>query len=158
MSQVRVAAQADFQGWISLAREIEPLFGPMADEPGFRDGLRQAITAHTAFCVADPAPGSTGILGGVVISLALNEIAWLAVTSDSRGKRIGAALVERAICELDSSRPIYVTTFAADIAEGQAARKLYREFGFSELGPGRTNPAGMATVVMHRQPAPSTAS
>ncbi len=41
----------DFDAWIALVKEVEYLFGPMADEVSFQDGLQQAILQKTAFCI-----------------------------------------------------------------------------------------------------------
>ena len=34
--RVVLALAADIPAWLDLAAEVEPLFGPMADDPGFR--------------------------------------------------------------------------------------------------------------------------
>ncbi len=69
----------DFDAWIALAREVESLFGPMADEAGFQDALRQAISEKTAFCIRSfPDEKDRSLKGGVVISKESNEIVWLA--------------------------------------------------------------------------------
>lgn len=70
-----------FNAWISLAREVEPLFGPMADEISFQEALRQAISLNTTFCICSKTNGEGRELdGGVVISKKTNGIALLAVS------------------------------------------------------------------------------
>ena len=74
---------ADFDAWISLAREVELIFGPMADELSFQEALRQAISAKAAFCLRTDANEEDGnLIGGIVISKASNEIAWLVVSQN----------------------------------------------------------------------------
>ena len=140
---------ADFNAWISLAREVEPLFGPMADEKDFQEALRKAISLRTAFCIySEPNGGKKDLIGGVVISKDANEIAWLAVSQQYRGKGYGRKLIEYAISKLNPEENIFVQTFDKSIPEGKSARKLYSDFGFTDFKDGGLNPAGVPTVVM----------
>lgn len=148
---VRGASLSDFEAWIALAREVEPLFGPMADEVSFRDALKQAITAGSAFCIGPNGNDREQALsGGVVLSPQTNEIAWLAVSAATRGKGYGRALLELAVGRLNNREPMGVQTFDASVPEGRAARKLYEGFGFSDLRKEGMNPAGLPTVIMER--------
>jgi len=140
---------ADFDAWIALAREVEPLFGSMADEVGFQEALRQAISENTAFCIrSDPNKKDGSLKGGIVISKESNEIAWLAVSQQYRRMGYGHKLIEFAIRELNQHENIFVQTFDESVPEGKSARKLYFEFGFTDLKDGGQNPAGVATVIM----------
>lgn len=135
-----------FDAWIDLSREVEPLFGPMADVPAFRHQLVEAIGEGRA--VSAEVDGS--FVGGVVIEPEGNSIAWLAVSAACRGLGAGTALVRAAIDRLDPAREIVVQTFADDIPEGSVARSLYRRFGFTEGSDGGLTPAGIPTVFMIR--------
>lgn len=148
MPECQPAQPNQLNDWLELAREVEPLFGPMADLPEFQDALAQAIAAGTAFSCCDQASGA--LLGGIVINPGHNEIAWLAVNSRARGKGLGPMLLNYAIERLDNSRPISVTTFDASCGAGLPARRLYQACGFEDLAPAGTNPAGLAIVVMQR--------
>ena len=44
----------DLLGWLPLAREVEPLVGPMGEERDFRRTLRFAIEAGHAFRIRQP--------------------------------------------------------------------------------------------------------
>lgn len=149
--KARISTLEDFDQWLRLAREVEPLFGPMVDDPGFREGLKQALSDGSALCVrkADGGSGRT-LHGGIVVSREENEILWLASAEESRGQGIGKALLEEALDCLDRSRPMSVTTFDGSVGEGLPARKLYRMYGFEDSRPGGLNPAGIPTVVMVR--------
>ncbi len=136
----------DLDGWLRLAGEVEPLFGPMVDDPAFSAGLRQALADGHALCVKTD--DDDQMQGGIVLSPEDNEILWLAVASAWRGKGIGRALLEAAAERLDKTRPIVVTTFDRGVAAGLAARKLYEGFGFCDLAPAGPNPAGIPTVIM----------
>jgi len=149
--KVHTATASDFEAWIALAREVEPLFGPMADDDSFRDAVRQAIAGQTAFCLRQetqdrPQP----LAGGIVISTDTNEIAWLAVSGANREKGCGTALLGEALVHLNRQETAFVQTFDASVPEGQAARRLYGRFGFADLKKGGDNPAGLPTVIMER--------
>lgn len=149
MTRVRVATPADYEDWRRLAREVEGLFGPMADKPSFGEGLRRAIDEGVALCAEADDPGADGTFrGGIVFCREANEIRWLAVQAAYRGRGVGAALVKAAIERLDPGKPITVTTFDSSVAEGAAARALYESFGFTDCAPAGRNPAGIQTVVM----------
>lgn len=150
MKNIILATAEDFENWLELAREVEPLFGPMVSEEGFRSGLMQAIKNGSAYCVRDIVDDKLLLLGGVIIVYELNEIAWLAVTHKSRRKGLGDKLLSCAIDKLDSSREITVTTFAPGIDTGIPAIKLYEKYGFKNIGRGPINPAGIETVLMSR--------
>jgi len=140
----------DYAGWLELAKEVEPLFGPMTDDPEFRDGLRQAILEGSALCIIENGnENERGLfLGGIVISKEANEVLWLVVARHSRGQKAGAALLSEAIRQLDHKKPITVTTFDQTIEAGVAARRLYVSAGFRDLIAAGPNPAGIPTVVM----------
>ena len=139
----------DFDAWIELAREVEPLFGPMADELDFREALRQAISLKTAFCIrSKPESAHNSLLGGVIISKESNEIAWLAVSEKCRKKGYGRKLIEFALGKLNQQENIFVQTFDESVSEGESARKLYSDFGFADIKAGGLNPAGVPTVIM----------
>ena len=143
------AELTDFDAWIALAREVEHLFGPMADEVPFQDALRQAISQKTAFCIRADLDGKDRALkGGIVISKESNEIAWLAVSDRYRRKGYGRELLKFAISRLNHHKSIFVQTFDESSFEGKAARKLYFDFGFIDNKNGGLNPAGIATVIM----------
>ena len=149
MKNARLAILADYPSWLKLAEEVEPLFGPMVKDPGFGEGLKQAIREKRALCVSDmKAKGKCAFHGGIVIARETNEILWFAVAQASRAKGIGATLVSAAIRHLDQSKPISVTTFDRTIEAGLPARRLYQSFGFIDGVPAGMNPAGIPTITM----------
>ncbi|HQG30443.1 MAG TPA: GNAT family N-acetyltransferase [Deltaproteobacteria bacterium] len=151
MVKPQLSILVDFHQWIRLAGEVEPLFGPMVEDPGFHEGLRRSISEGNAFCVrvSDGESGST-LQGGIIISREENEILWFAVAQGCRGQGIGKALLEEAIGHLDQSRPMTVITFDKSVEAGIPARRLYRMYGFDDHRPGDLNPAGVPTVIMAR--------
>ena len=144
-----IAELTDFDAFLSLAREVEHLFGPMADEESFQEALRQAISNRSVFCIRSGQDGNDQtLIGGVVISTDLNEISWLAVSKSHRGHGYGRALLGTAISKLNRQADILVQTFDDSVPEGKAARKLYLEFGFTDYEEAGLNPAGIPTVIM----------
>lgn len=147
--EVLCSKLADMDAWLTLARDVEPLFGPMADESGFRKALQQAIVENKAFVIRSGSGENTkGIKGGVIISTESNEIAWLAVSQQCRKMGCGRKLLEFAIGRLDRRENIYVQTFDKSVPEGQAARNLYLDIGLVDFKDGGLNPAGIPTVIM----------
>ncbi|HPQ44034.1 MAG TPA: GNAT family N-acetyltransferase [Syntrophales bacterium] len=146
---IQYAQATDFDQWIALAREVEPLFGPMAEEVPFQEALRDAISRKNAFCIRSNSDGNEQTLqGGIVISKESNEIAWFAVPKQYRGKGHGRQLLSFAIRKLNPQESIFVQTFDESVSEGKAARTLYSDFGFLDYKDGGLNPAGIPTVVM----------
>ena len=141
----------DFDAWLSLAMEVEPLFGPMAHERAFKEALMQAISEGRAFCIrSDQVEKESSLKGGIIISRESNEIAWFAVSKPYRGMGVGRQLLEFAVGQLNPQESIVVETFDASVPEGMAARKLYMDFGFTDNQDGGLNPAGIPTVIMKR--------
>lgn len=146
---IAYAALTDFDAWTALAREVEHLFGPMADDASFQKALRQAIAQKTAFCIrANLEESDHALKGGIVISKESNEIAWLVVSDRHRGKGYGRKLLKFAVDKLNHQESIFVQTFDESNSEGKAARKLYSDFGFVDYKDGGLNPAGIPTVIM----------
>ena len=81
MAHVVVAHPEDIPAWLILATEVEPLFGPMVNDPSFHRALHKNIGRGTAFCVreADEPPG-VPLLGALLFSpkLPFYTIGWLA--------------------------------------------------------------------------------
>lgn len=149
MMRVEPAGLEDLDGWLQLAREVEHLFGPMADSPDFQAALKQAMAGQEAFCIRSGPQGALPILpGAVAVSKAANEVTWLAVAGGQRGQGLGKALLAAALSQLDGTRPITVQTFAPAVTEGRAARNLYLGRGFTDHRDAGLNPAGVPTVVM----------
>lgn len=151
--QVRVANSSDMPSWLLLAKEVEPLFGPMLNVPEFQNALIDAIDSQRALCAVPGFSNQSGnIVGGIVISCDTNSIDWFAVSMDFRNCGIGRDLLCAAIGQLDVQRPIRVQTFAPQSPDGAAARKLYLAFGFEDKEAKEPTASGIPTVLMERPP------
>jgi ribosomal protein S18 acetylase RimI-like enzyme len=126
--------QDDVASWLEIAREVEPLFGPM---PDFESTLRRNISRGTAPCVRDP---GGQVLGGMLLRAAPHaQITWLAVRSSARRRGVGHALVAEALRRYPPPCAVLVDTFGEEIIGGYPARRLYESFGFL---PGEDLPDG----------------
>ena len=141
---IDISTLSDFNSWLNLAKEVEPLFGPMSEETDFQEALKNAISENTVFCVhSDSNENNASLKGGIIISKESNEIAWLAVSEKYRGHGYGRELLKFAIEKLNTNEDIFVQTFDSSVPEGKAARRLYMDFGFLDY-----NLAGIPTIIM----------
>lgn len=141
---IKLVTDEDFNTWLELAKEVEPLFGEMVNNDDFREGIKGCISSSSAFCIKN----NNDIEGIVAINKTENEISWLAVRENSRGKGYGYQLLKEAIHALDYKKPIFVQTFSSSVKAGKAARKLYLQFGFKDYKDGGKNPANIDTIIM----------
>lgn len=142
---VRLLTPGDFDAWLALAAEVEPLFGPMTTICAFKEAIRDSIKNKNAYGISC----ENGILAGIVaIDREKNEIVWLAVSQKYQGKKLGGQLVKKCIEEMAPRGDIFVQTFAENIAAGIPARRIYEHHGFADLKRAGKNPAGIDTVIM----------
>jgi ribosomal protein S18 acetylase RimI-like enzyme len=152
--RVQLATEADISAWIALAVEVEPLFGPHAHSADFQHVLRKNIARGSAFCVrADEGLPGTHLLGGLLFSAhpPHYKISWLAVAASARGQGIGRALVRHALSCVVAPAEISVITFGEDVAEGEAARRLYQALGFEPAQVVAPGPEGGSRQVFRRR-------
>lgn len=142
---IRLVTDGDFNAWLELAKEVEPLFGEMVENEDFVKGIKGCIADSAALCVENTMKEIEGI---IAINKAENEISWLAVREKSRGKGYGVQLLNAALDFLDHQKPIIVQTFSKTVKVGEAARKMYLQFGFKDYKDGGKNPADIDTVIM----------
>lgn len=136
----------DHAAILKLAAQVEDLFGKMVGVAEFEAALQACLQAGRVIGCKQ----GDELLGAGILDPDQNEIAWFVVDGGQRGKGIGVGILERLLGELDERREITVQTFAAGVAQGQAARALYRKFGFADKADGGLNPAGIPTVIMAR--------
>ncbi|MEY9948359.1 GNAT family N-acetyltransferase [Kitasatospora sp. GAS1066B] len=131
--KIVTAVHADIPSWMSLAAEVEELFGPLVDDPGFQAALVRNIERGTALCVrAAEGRAGSALAGGLLFSARHPhyEITWLAVEGKARGRGIGRLLVDAALRAFTSPPcTVDVTTFGPD-HPGSGARLFYEELGF----------------------------
>jgi ribosomal protein S18 acetylase RimI-like enzyme len=146
--RVETAQDRDYDPWLDLATEVEPLFGPLRDSASFHRALRNGIARGTAFCVReDDGPPGAPLLGGLLFSPAGTDhpesrIGWLAVSAASRRHGVGRLLVEHALGLVETPGPVSVVTFGDDVEAGHAAARFYERLGFRLSGAAPPAPDG----------------
>ena len=115
---------------MELAKEVEPLFGPM---PDFRRYATRGVARGTALVVRS---GEGAVLGAALLSQEFPKrtIRWLAVRKSARRLGVGARLVREILHRWPPPGDIHVVTFGPDVEGGVPARRMYERFGFR---PGR---------------------
>jgi GNAT superfamily N-acetyltransferase len=151
--RVECATIDDIPGWLSLAAEVESLFGPMVGDLDFHDFLQRNIGRGTALCVRelDRPPGGA-LMGGLAFSARrpLYRIGWLSVAARWRRAGVGRMLVESMLEQIQPPAEVLVTTFGEDIEAGRPARALYESLGFHAAEPAPIGPEGGSRQIFRR--------
>jgi GNAT superfamily N-acetyltransferase len=140
MPTVIAASSADLPAWRLLAREVEPLFGPMVGVPAFEEALAGKVSRGQALCVRElDHDGGAPLLGGLLWSShpPRYRIGWLAVTARARRQGVGRQLVAVALARVEAPASVDVVTFGDDNPAGLPARQFYLNLGFqpAEVAP-----------------------
>jgi GNAT superfamily N-acetyltransferase len=155
--QVEVAEFRDVRNWLSLAAEVEFLFGNMLDDQGFYQALLRNIGRGSAYCVReDSGPPGALLMGGMLFSprrpdQSESRIGWLSVAERWRRRGVGRLLVEHALSLVLPPATVSVETFGDEMESGKAPRLFYERMGFhpAELAP--IGPAGGSRRVYRRE-------
>lgn len=126
---VCLAKREDIGLWMELVRRVRWNFPGLETEKALeehRSTVLRFMKEDRALCVR----GEGRLSGILLFSRKRNMICFLAVAPQSRRKGIGAALLERALQEMDPARPVTVATFRRDDPKGEAPRALYEKFSF----------------------------
>ncbi len=153
MAHVVVAQPPDIPAWLKLAREVEPLFGPMVDDPGFRRALDKNIARATAFCIrAGDGPPGAPLLAGLLLSPkpSLYTVGWLAVTQTQRRQGLGHLLMAHVLGLVIPPAEVVVTTFGPGHPGGEPARRFYARLGFQPAESAPNGPEGGSRQVFRR--------
>lgn len=131
MTEVLFGTERDIKPWIELVRGMRDNFPGLETAEGldeYRRTVLEFMSENRALCVKEGAE----IVGVLLFSTTHNMICCLGVSPAHRRKGIAAALLTRALGELDRTRDITLTTFREDDPRGKAPRALYKKFGFAE--------------------------
>lgn len=121
----------DIEIWLSLVREVRGNFPGLETEAALEEHKRTVLefmSEQRALCVKI----GEEMAGVLLFSKTHNMICCLAVSPAHRRKGIAAALMSKALDELDRTRDITVTTFQDNDPRSAAPRALYKKFGFTE--------------------------
>jgi GNAT superfamily N-acetyltransferase len=131
--RVVVATPEDIPAWLRLAAEVEPMFGPLVEDPSFLGALSRNVVRGSAFCVreADGPPGSP-LLGGLLFSAhpPRYQLGWFAVAARARREGVGRLLATHALALVARPAHVSVITWGESVAGGEPARRFYESLGF----------------------------
>lgn len=149
---IRLAREHDFPGFLGLAAQVEQWFGPMVEEPGFHDAVREHIADSMALVVPSSGPD---LLGGLLFGAEAPayHVHWLVVSRRARGTGVGRALMADAMRRwVRGPGHIEVVTFGADHpgAEVSGARVFYERLGFTPAEAAAPGPEGGSRQVFRR--------
>jgi len=133
---VRWANENDLPAWYALATEVSDIFLHPVDlgaELESKSSGAGSVSRYEMLTAVDYMSGNN--MGFICFSRAKNCISWFAVSERHRGKGAGDRLLKTALRQLDANKDISVDTFTNDYPPGQAARHLYRKYGFTEETP-----------------------
>lgn len=152
--KVQVAQPEDVDSWLSLAAEVEHLFGPMVNEPSFMETLKRNIESGTAFCIRErDGPPSTPLLAGILFSAKppSYKIGWMAVAESSRRQGLGTVLLTHVMGLVQRPAEVTVTTFGPESHGGDAARQFYLTAGFEPAEMTHDGPEGGSRQVFRKK-------
>ena len=152
--RVQVAQPEDVEPWLRLAAQVEHLFGPMVNEPGFQSALTRNVERGSAFCVRESdGPAGVALCAGVLFSARppVYRIGWMAVSQACRRRGLGTALLTHVTNLVETPAEITVTTFGPDVAGGNAARAFYLAAGFAPAEMTDSGPEGGSRQVFRKK-------
>lgn len=141
---VEFAQESDIPAWLTLAAEVDELFGAtMSTSPEFREALLKNIARGSAYCVR-----LENQLAGAML-YRNGWIHWLAVGQRFRRHRVGRALVQHT--QAHGEPEIRVTTFGDGHphSDAAAAQRFYKTLGFEVTGePATLSPDGTPRAIL----------
>jgi len=143
--QVETAHLNDMPCWLTLAKEVEFLFGPMTDRPEFHQALQKNIHRKTALCIREKnGPPGNQLMGGLLFSSQPSQytIGWLSVAEKWRRHGVASRLINLVLNLVTPPAEIVVTTFGADVPAGEPARRFYEQMGFQPAESAPPGPEG----------------
>lgn len=121
----------DIENWMRLVERIRSNFPGLETQESLDEHkatVLEFMMKRQAICVK-----ADGEIAGVLLfSRGRNMICCLGVSPDYRRRGIATMLLSEALCNLDRTKEITVSTFRKDDEKGRAPRALYEKFGFVE--------------------------
>lgn len=150
---VRLAGDEDFPGFLGLAAQVEHWFGPMVEDVGFHDAVREHTRRSRALVAASS--GRPDLLGGLLFGAKAStyHVHWLVVSETARGTGVGRALMSDAMRRwVQGPARIEVVTFGVDHpgAFASGARAFYERLGFAPAEAAGPGPEGGSRQIYRR--------
>lgn len=127
--RVEYGTPRDIEAWMALVKEVRWNFPGLETQEKLdehRDTVLKFMDKQQAICVKE----GNQIVGVMLFSKKHNMICCLAVSPDHRRRGAASMLMEEALCHLDRTKEISVSTFRAEDEKGPAPRAFYEKFGF----------------------------
>ncbi|GAA5006461.1 GNAT family N-acetyltransferase [Streptomyces hyderabadensis] len=161
---VRLAEERDFPGFLGLAAQVEHWFGPMVEDAGFHEAVREHIRRNEALVAVpsdpgtEPDPGTdTDLLGGLLFGAGadtpVHHVHWLVVSQRARAGGVGRELMRDALRRwVRGPADVEVVTFGADHpgAAASGARAFYERLGFTPAETVAPGPEGGSRQLFRR--------
>ncbi|MFJ4332506.1 MULTISPECIES: GNAT family N-acetyltransferase [unclassified Streptomyces] len=176
---VRLAEERDFPGFLGLAAQVEHWFGPMVEDAGFHEAVREHIRRNEALVAVpsdpgtepgtgtEPDPGTgtkpgtpgtgTDLLGGLLFGAGadtpVHHVHWLVVSQRARAGGVGRELMREALRRwVRGPADVEVVTFGADHpgAAASGARAFYERLGFTPAETVAPGPEGGSRQLFRR--------
>ncbi len=129
MISVEYGSTKDINQWMCLVRMVKNSFPGLETEEALSEH-RKTVTAFMGSQEAICAKENGAIVGILLFSKENNELCFLAVDPAFRRQHIADSMFSFMLPQMDKDRPITVTTYREDAAEGAAARAFYQGLGF----------------------------
>ncbi|MFC8081864.1 GNAT family N-acetyltransferase [Streptomyces sp. NPDC057340] len=164
---VRLAEERDFPGFLGLAAQVEHWFGPMVEDAGFHEAVREHIRRNEALVAVPSDPGTgtkpgtpgtgTDLLGGLLFGAGadapVHHVHWLVVSQRARAGGVGRELMRDALRRwVRGPADVEVVTFGADHpgAAASGARAFYERLGFTPAETVAPGPEGGSRQLFRR--------
>ncbi|CAL9441000.1 hypothetical protein SUDANB9_02237 [Streptomyces sp. enrichment culture] len=157
---VRLAEERDFPGFLGLAAQVEHWFGPMVEDAGFHEAVREHIRRNEALVAVPSDPGTgtgTDLLGGLLFGAGtdapVHHVHWLVVSQRARAGGVGRELMREALRRwVRGPADVEVVTFGADHpgAAASGARAFYERLGFTPAETVAPGPEGGSRQLFRR--------
>lgn len=121
----------DIENWMSLVTRVRWNFPGLETQEKMdehRATVLRFMGKRQAICVKE----GNEIVGVMLFSRGHNMICCLAVSPEYRRCGVASMLMDEALCNLDRTKEISVSTFRADDEKGPAPRALYEKYDFIE--------------------------
>lgn len=119
----------DIEKWMMLVQKVRWNFPGLETQEKLdehNEAVLKFMGKRQAICVKD----GNDIAGVMLFSKKHNMICCLAVSPEYRRRGVASMLMDEALCNLDKTKEISVSTFRADDEKGVAPRALYEKYGF----------------------------
>jgi hypothetical protein len=121
----------DIENWMSLVTRVRWNFPGLETQEKldeYKTTVLRFMGKRQAICVKE----GNKIVGVMLFSRGHNMICCLAVSPEYRRCGVASMLMDEALCNLDRTKEISVSTFRADDEKGPAPRALYEKYDFIE--------------------------